>query len=269
MKRSLLTTTLSVIISLSLGVAILPSVGMAEPLTLRTAYVQSPPKFDQVIVDGKISAKGLCLDIMQAVTACDPDITFVPYTEGETMFLPVLRATSYLEDGTIDTMCGYTKSSEREDTMVFSDVPLYSIGLTFAVRADDDVQIASLQDVLELGSNGMILVKRGGAYESYLQQQVGGKLQIESVTEDRQNLLKLVNKRGRFWAWHALGIMGLSRTEGMQDRIKLLPVTFTTENQYMVFSKQVPASTVERVDRVLKALAENRTLTKIYNKYVE
>ncbi len=239
---------------------------MAEAFELRVAYQNSAPKYYWTNSNGKQSVEGICMDIIRAITAYDPNIAFVPY--GGDGFVPFARIKDYLSEGTIDAFVGMTKTAKREKVFVYSKVPLYPINWVFAARADDEVQIDSIDDIRRLGKDGRILAMRGGSIAAYLKQQAEGKLLIEETTSIVQNLKKLIHKRGRFVAYHDLGLHALIKQEKLEGRVKVLPVKVRTKHQYVAFSKSVPKGAVDQVDAILNRLNENGTLTAIYRKYV-
>lgn len=238
----------------------------AETVELKVAYQESAPKYYRADSGGKQSVEGICMDIIRAITEYDSGLKFVPFKDDG--FLPFARIKQYLGDGKIDAFVGMTKTAKREKVFVYSKVPLYPINWGFAARNDDDAEINSIDDIRRLGSSGTILSMTGGSITAYLKQQAGGKLLIEETTSVLQNLKKLMRKRGRFVAYHDLGLHALIRQNKLEGQVRVLPVKIRTMHQYVAFSKNVPAGVVEKIDTILKTLAENGTLADIYSKYV-
>ncbi len=241
-----------------IGLLLLVS-GAVGAMEIRTAAQDSAPKF---VALGNNVAGGLCVDIMRAIEKIDPSIRFV----GENIFVPFKRIEIQLANSDIDVFFGFTRNQVREGLFRFIDIPLYKVSYVMAVRKDDPITIKTFDDVRALKSDSTIMALFGTADIDYLNS-VGG-LTLDSSGRNPQAMLeKLVANRGRFVYYHRIGLNKTIGMEGMQDKVRILPVVFKEESHYAAFSKKAPAEMVSAVTSALKKLKENGQLQAIFNAY--
>jgi polar amino acid transport system substrate-binding protein len=241
------------------SVCVFSSTAWAQ-VVLKTNLQDSTPKYIQNA--GVFS--GLGIDIMKAIEKIDSGIKFT-YPES---FIPFARISSSLETGAIDVFFGMVKSEEREKQFVFVNPPLYATHNKMVVRKDDPIaNIKSYNDIRALGADGIILVDFGTAHQKLLENEKD--LRIDASGKNRkENLLKLMNKRGRFYYSTDMGLIGTIKEENLENKVRFLPHVFLEDFQYAAFSKSVPAATVLRVQKAIEMLSKNGELTKIRAKYV-
>lgn len=231
---------------------------------LRTGYVQhSPPRYLVLHQDDRQVAGGLCVDIMRVIERVDPEIRF----SGDPNPMPQARMLSLLERGEIDAAFCFNKNAEREKTFLVIEPPLYEIHYKLAVRASDDVNVQSFDDIRKLGDQGVVLVNFNSASVDYLRSIGGLQIDPTGVTQE-VNLRKLVNGRGRFYYRHELGLRAELAQSDFEKSVKILPVVLNKQEQYVLFSRSVNRAVVERVQRALEQLKTTGELTRIKAKYV-
>lgn len=82
---------------------------------------------------------------------------------------------------------------------LYIDKPLYTVNNVIAVSADESVQINSFEDIVALGDQGVILAVAGTGSLRFLELQ-NLPLKINaSGQRARENLLKLLGNRERFF----------------------------------------------------------------------
>ncbi|WP_109116776.1 transporter substrate-binding domain-containing protein [Azospirillum sp. TSO22-1] len=230
----------------------------ANAIELRTAAQDSSPKYYQ---SGN-EMKGLAVDIMQAIERVQPEIKFTGYNS----FAPFPRIEAGLKGGELDAFLGMIKNPDREKQYTFLDPALYSTHNVMAVRADDTVEVKSFDDIRKLGGEGVILVSHATAQVRFLED-VGG-LQVDpNGKSTANNIEKLLARRGRFVYQTDIALSQTIKEAKRQDQVRILPVSFHDEAQYMVLSKNIPESTVALVKGALDKLKLNGELDKILSQY--
>jgi len=227
---------------------------------LRTGAQDSSPKY---YLDGT-QMKGLCVDLIKAVERADPSLKFTGYDR----FVPLPR----IEEGmasnpaAYDVFFGLIKSPAREAKFNFIDIPLYQTSLKLAARADDPVDVKSFDDIRKLGDEGSILAVKGTAHVTFLQQQGGLKID-EGAHTTSDDLIKLVNHRGRFIFNTNISLAYEIKRQKLEGKIRIIPATFHAEPQYLAVSKMLPPDTVAKLKSALAKLESSGELSKIYEAY--
>ena len=81
-------------------------------------------------------------------------------------------------------------------------------------------------------------------------------------------LLKMLSaKRARFAFYHDMGLKDIIKREGLQDKIKVLPMSFSQYSHSLAFSNATSAEVVAKVQKALDTLVKNGELKKIQKKY--
>jgi len=240
-----------------------PTARAASIIVATAAQEDAAPRYElEKSTGGESVVGGICIDILRAIERVDPQIRF----SGDQNRLPLRRVQLALQFGEIDAYCGLNKSAEREQWSVFIEPPLYALDYTMAVNANDEVQIRSFDDVRRLGANGTILVMSGS--ESAARLHSLGGLDIDSSgTGQEANLRKLLAGRGRFFYRHALGLRAEIHRLGLEDKIRILPVSLDKEFQYLLVSKKAPPEVVDRLRRAVVKLQSGGELARIMAKY--
>lgn len=231
----------------------------AYAIDLKTAAQESAPKYERG-ADGKM--EGLCIDIMKAIEKTDPQIKF----NGQEKFLPFKRLQVELEKNNLDVFFGFKDSKKRLEKYNFLQAPLYQINYVVAVKADDDINISSLDDILALGDKGKILTVSSTGASKFLAKKTG--LMIDDNAKSTKAMLKkLIAGQGRFAFYHDLGLHSIIKSENSEDKVKILPVTFLTYYHYIAFSKSVAPEAISQVESALNKVKDSGELTKIHAKY--
>lgn len=232
----------------------------AQSLIRTAAQEASAPKFIAIVQDGKPAVGGICIDIMRAIEAVEPGIKFV----GDQNWLPLVRITS----GPMDAICGMLHTKERALLYDYIDTPIFSVSYLLAVRADDDIQVSSWDDIRKLGKDGIILSMHNHAINDRLKDQ-GGLLVDSSAVSSKSNLNKLLARRGRFYCHRSPGILAEIRQAALEGQIKLLPKVMLKDEFYMLLSKTLAPEDARKVKAAIALLELQGTLAKLFEKYQE
>ena len=195
-----------------------------QPLGLSTvSQINSPWKYD---LDHP-ERPGFCLEILQAIERLDPNLTF----KGLDRETSLRRVEMLLVENQIDVFCGLLKSTSREQRFRFIGPPIFPLQQRIAVRADDPVDVRSLDDIRRLDPDGVILVARGTKYNEWLRTLPGLRID-DSSGESAVNLRKLPAGRGRFCYHSDFTLRDAIAAEGLDAKVRLLPTVFLVEPLY-------------------------------------
>ncbi len=236
-------------------------------IELKTGAQNAYPKF---FLNDAGEMSGLEIDIMRVLELNVPNLRFVGRKTLDISFVPWKRQQDEVEKGDLDVIFGITKTDARlKRGFVYIDTPLYTIHNVMAVRADDPVQVNSFEDIKALGKYGIILALAGAASMRFLEQQ-DVPLRIDGTGHTvRQNIQKLIRRRGRFFFYHDLGLNAVIKDEGLTEQIKVLSTHFRTYTHHMAFSSQVSPDVITQIEDALKKLEANGELKRIFDKYTK
>lgn len=208
--------------------------------------------------------QGLCVDVLLAIERIDPNLRFTGWDQPAS--LP--RIESALADSQLDVFCGLIRTPGREAKFGFIGVPVYTVRHRIAVRADDNVQVRSLDDIGRLGPGNVVLVLKGTAHEELLRRHGGLELDASAQNLD-VNLRKLVHRRGRFLYHTETALLRYIEAAKLSGQVKLLPAVLKEDQMLFAVSRSLPAATVNRLRNALQRLADRGELKKIYAGYKE
>lgn len=228
-------------------------------IDLVTGAQDSAPKY--YVENGKM--EGLCVDIMKAIEAIDPELKFRGYDR----FYPISRLEEDLAHGANHVFFGMIRTPKREARFTFVDIPLYHTNTRLAVRSDDPVAVSSLLDLSKLGKDGIVLVVHGTAHAEFLAQQGGLSIDAGASTT-AQNIRKLMAGRARFMYHTDLTLAHELRRNKLAGKIRVLPLTLKSEAQYLAVSNTVPPEVVDRLRRALSTLHEKGELARLRSYYL-
>lgn len=245
--------------------ALLPGVLPAEPrakplLVLRTASQAALPlKFDRL----NRSRPGICIEVIERLEANDLHLRF----RGLERDLPLKRVVQALSTEEIDVFFSLIPTDERRRLVDFLEgPPLYVSRHQVAVRADDPVQVNSLDDLRALGPDGLVLTTHGTAYSEYLGQQTGIALYPQALNND-QNLRMLLMGRGRFFYHAGSTLREHIERNGLGAQLRILPAVFKVDEQRVACSRALPAAARSRLVLGLQRLAASGELQRLRERY--
>ncbi|MFZ6656954.1 substrate-binding periplasmic protein [Undibacterium sp. TJN19] len=239
-----------------------PAIALSQ---IRTAAQESSePKFIATTLQGKPAVSGICIDIMRPIEKVDNSMQFVD----DQQWQPRARIDANMHSGNLDAICGIQRIERHESRYNFIETPLFSVNYLLAVRADDDIEVFSWDDIRKLGSNGIILTLHGFGIVDILEK-LGG-LKIDSgATLSASNLKKLLAGSGRFYCHRSPGIKAEIRKAGLETKVKLLSKLQLSQKFYMGVSKTLSFHDVKKISAALAKLESNGELKKLFEKYQE
>lgn len=206
--------------------------------------------------------KGLCNDVLNAIERVEPGLRFT----GQDQPMSLARIESALAEGQLDVFCALIRTEAREAKYGFIDVPVYVVRHKIAVRAGDNVQVQTLDDIRKLGPGNVVIVAKGTAHEELLKRQPG--LTVDASARDLDvNLRKLLHGRGRFLYHTENALLRYIEMEKLGGKIKLLPATLKEDGLYFAVSRSLPAASADMLRHALQQLADRGVLKKIYADY--
>ncbi|MFT4939024.1 MAG: ABC-type amino acid transport substrate-binding protein [Paraglaciecola sp.] len=175
--------------------------------------------------------------------------------------LPIKRTHKFMQSGILDISI-YSYKKEREEFLVYAKVPIFISEYGFAVRADSNIEINSLDDL----SPYTIGHLAGLSHTPELINIINKKRALGLVTEGQTidsmfaQLLSsmpridiMPNTKDTFY-WRA-------KTLGVSDKIKVLDYTITTKSYFITVSKNS-----KNIDDIEGFLAEmNTCITQMHN----
>lgn len=237
-----------------------PSATVAEPALRTAAQDNNTLKYDL-----KSPARpGICVEVLRAIEASDAELKFT----GSDQPMSLRRIEYLLAEGQLDVFCALIRSPARESRMVFIEVPVYTVRHRIAVRAEDGVNVQTLDELRRLGPEVSVIVNKSTAHEDLLRS--AGGLQIDASSPDTSvNLKKLVAQRGRFYYHTENALLRYIEDNGLESKVRLLPTVFKSEPLYLVCSPKLSGALRQRLHQALDKLARRGELERIYANYRE
>lgn len=238
----------------------MPVVGMAAELApIRVAaQSDSEPKF---VAQGN-AVIGSCIDIFRAIERIDSELKFI----GDQRWMPLKRIEAMAGAGQLDAVCGLVRNSERVTAYKILEAPLFTVTYHFLVRADDPINVKSLDEVRKLKSEGIILVNGGSGPVSFFKN-VGGMKVDSSASSTGANIEKLLAGRGRFFYYRQPGLNSEIRKSGHEGKVRVLPTTFDAQIFYLMLGLHIPKEIETRIAQALNKLNERGELKLIAEKW--
>lgn len=231
---------------------------VAEPLELRTASRDSEPMY--IVRDGSVS--GVCPDIYAALERIDKDLKI----RGVERLLSLPLAERGLADGSLDINCSFGKSPQRDTYMRFLE-EMARTSMVVAVRADDPIlDIKDMHELVRLSKQGNpIIVRRGTAFVERLEK-LGAVVDKQS-TDNKVNMTKLLNRRGRFYYNIDYLMDAQSKEPAAIGKVRILPTAFEPQVTYIAVSKKLDAKVDKRIHAAMAELRKTGELQRILLKY--
>jgi ABC-type amino acid transport substrate-binding protein len=236
--------------------------GQAQAVTVLKTVAQenAAPKFLQT----PSGPAGFCVDALRAIERVSGTLRFV----GEDRAEPTSRIENRLAAGDLDVACGLARNDDRLAKARFLEPALFQSKYVVAVRADDNVDVSSLDDIRKLGTEGVIVGVRGLSVMANLAREGGLIVDDASITPEA-NLKKLLLGRGRFFLFRSPGMNAVIRDAGMEGKVRVLPAVIYTTRLYMLVARTVPRDVVEQLERAIADLERRGELARIYAKWRE
>lgn len=203
---------------------------------------------------------GICPDIMAAIERVEPRLHFVGYRHNSRS-LPGIEAG--LETGSLDAACGLVSSPHRLAIGQPVGKAIFPVRHYLAVRRNDPVTIESADDLARLGD--LVTSQRASVFTDRLR---AAGVRIDDATDDnRVNLRKMLAGHGRFAYINDLTLRYLIRTEGLEDRVRVLPVVLADEPTYFWVSRRADPALAPLLGAALDKLKASGELDRIHARW--
>ena len=154
------------------------------------------------------------------------------------------------------------KNAERERHYAFLEPPLYQVNSVIAQRADDPIDIRSIEDLY----GETVLVPLGTATATKLQRE-HPDINVDAGGDIFICLKKLLHGRGRFIVYHDIGLIGAITAMDLQNQIRIIPHSFDDYYQYAVVSRDLEPAKKDRLQQAIGRLSASGALVKISEGY--
>jgi glutamate/aspartate transport system substrate-binding protein len=204
---------------------------------------------------------GICPDIMAAIEKVEPRLRFTGYRRSRS--LPAIE--NGLDAGTLDAACGMVTSPRRLAIGQPVGKPIYVVKHFLAVRRNDPVTIESADDLARLGD--LVTTQRASVFTQRLRD---AGVRVDDATDDnRVNLRKILAGHGRFAYVNDLTLRYLIRKEGLEDRVRVLPVVLADEPTYFWVGRKADPALAPLLGAALDRLKASGELDRIYARWAD
>ena len=177
--------------------------------------------------------------------------------------VPWVRALNMAKQGQVDGVFGCGKKTEREEFLLFPDVPVRHSEMVFFANDRFQGEISNMKDVGDL--------KVGCIVDYFVSKEFN---EATSINKDFANstealFLKLAANRhplavyNRHAGWHMVKKLQI-------ENVRALPFVIASYPAYLAFSKSSPKGKLgfEKFSKALKQLQEDGTIEKKYREYL-
>lgn len=236
--------------------AVGPGHASENAVILRTiAQEGSAPKY----VSSGAQASGHCPDILKAIEKIEPSLRF----KIDPTPTPIRRIEQELEAGRIDIVCALLDTPARNQIAHRISTPIYHVRERLVGRRDAPQQVRSLED---LARRGAVVVTQSGA--SYAAQLREAGIQVSESTGGSSIALRnVLHGRADYYYINELTAGYYLRTEGLEDKLHLLPAILKETPSYLWVGRQQPSSTVDKLERAISRLQKSGELDRLYRQH--
>lgn len=141
--------------------------------------------------------------------------------------------------------------------------PIFFVRHYLAVRKDDPVAIASTADLARLGD--LVTTQRASVFTERLRE---AGVRVDDATDDnRVNVRKILAGHGRFA--YVIALRYLIRKEGLEDRVRMLPVILGDEPMYFRVGHKADPALAPLLGTALDRLKASGELDRIYARWAD
>jgi glutamate/aspartate transport system substrate-binding protein len=203
-------------------------------------------------------AEGICPDIIAALERTEPRLRFYGYAQGRA--LPAIEAG--LASGEVQAACALIDATRRRAGARAVGKPLYIVRHRLAGRADDNVRINGVGDLVRLGS--LVNVAPKSAMVERLR--TAGVAVDESSGDSLVMLRKVLAGHGRFAYMNELTLARNLRAAGLEERIRVLPL-MSDEPAWFWVSRKADPHVMRLIERALARVRASGELERIYARW--
>ncbi len=230
----------------------------AEAVVVKTAYEDVEPKFIKYS-NGEFG--GLCVELMELISR-DTGIKFSAKND----FVPKKRYLRSLEQGEVDVLFGLKKDAERDKWLVFGE-PMYEVKYIGLVNKDDDINVKSLDDIVALGKENVVLTIFGAASADYLKSL---RLNVDDGAKGVEaGIGKLQAKRGRLFVYQDLSTLYKLKKSKYKNSVRVIDLNLKGYDHYVVYSKMLAPELIKKINASIVRLKKNGEWGKVTRKYLK
>jgi glutamate/aspartate transport system substrate-binding protein len=201
-------------------------------------------------------AAGICPDVIAAIERVEPRLHFSGYRSRRS--LPGIEAG--LESGSLDAACALIGSPRRHAIAVPVGKSVYLTRHMLAARAGDQAVVRDLRDLVRMGS--LVTSQRGSVFTDELR---AAGVRVDDATDDnRLNLRKMLGGHGRFAYVNELTLRHYLRSEGLDARVRVLPVVLGAEPAYFWVSRKADPALAPMLGAAIDKLKADGELERIF-----
>lgn len=185
---------------------------------------------------------------------------------------PFKRTLHLLETGTTDGSFQIYYKKEREEFLIYSEIPMHYSNVMVYVKKDDDFIFNKIEDLY----GKKVGIQSGFFISPEFQKAVDEKkIVVDEARECEMNLKKLVSGRIDCFISSSQLAMFFINTLGFQEKIKELPTLLvSTKGTYLALSKngkniKDKSEFIKKINAAMKEITEDGTYEKIENKYLK
>jgi len=205
---------------------------------------------------------GICPDIMAAIEKIEPRLRFTGYQRNSRSLSAIETG---LETGALDVACGLVPSPRRLGIGQPVGKPIYQVRHYLVVRRNDPVTIESDEDLARLGD--LVTTQRASVFTERLQ---AAGVRIDDATDDnRVNLRKILAGHGRFAYINDLTVRYLIHKDGLEDRVRVLPVALGDEPTYFWVGHRADRALAPLLGGALDKLKASGELDRIHARWAD
>jgi polar amino acid transport system substrate-binding protein len=155
------------------------------------------------------------------------------------------------------------ESPRRRSIALRSEVPVFETNHRLAAVIRDTQVVNSLDDLVRL--KPLINTARGSAY---IEEMRARGIEVDDSTGDNVvNLRKILAGHGRYTYLNELSLAHLIRTERLEEKVRILPVVFTSAPLYFWVSRKADPAIAPMLNQALARLKSNGELARIYERW--
>lgn len=186
--------------------------------------------------------------------------------------LPVKRTHHYMKEGILDITV-YSHRKSREEILYYANEPIFNAEYGFLVRADSDIKIKNLNDILPYQIGHL----DGLTYTPDYMKIVNQKLLLKEVTVAhnlKAMFAQLLAPTPRFdiMADSKATFHWFAKMQGVSDKIKVLDYNLKNKDYFITVSKKSknirdPKQLLNTLDSCLKGMKQDGSYQAILSKY--
>jgi len=219
-----------------------------------TIYTEQHPPLS--FTDEHGVASGFAVEVVQAIQER-------VHSSDKIEFMPWARGYQYALSSSKKDIILFSTAFTEERRELFKWVgPIAQFSWVFYARADSHIEINSLEDARQVKGIGTY---RGDVREQYLL--ANGFENIQSTTNNGQNLQKLLLKRITLWATSYNEAINFSKLENTTYQWIKPVYTVETTGLYMAFNKNTADAIVRKWQQGYQAIKQDGTLARLAEKW--